>query len=85
MQSILFIILIQVQIGLTVTVWKRGWKWYSLLPIALLFNIGIVSSIFIGELGIWIANISLIVVQVLLIAIGGQNKVTHQSKGVEYA
>ncbi len=35
-------ILLLVEIGLTVAAWKRGWKWWSLVPLAISFFAGMI-------------------------------------------
>jgi hypothetical protein len=35
-------VLLLVEIGLTVAAWKRGWKWWSLLPLAASFFAGMI-------------------------------------------
>lgn len=57
------------EILLTITAWKRGWRWWALLPVAIVFGTAFLAGVVIGASGSKIENPDIFVIFDLLLII----------------
>jgi hypothetical protein len=77
--------LIIIQIVLTIFAWKKGWKWYSLIPVAVAFGVGFFIGIGVGSAGGSVSDLSGVVVLDILaiVALAIMCFVAPKSKQIE--
>ena len=72
--------LLLIQIGLTIWAWTRGWKWWSLIPVAVPFTIGLIVGASGGSYGGGMVTFDILAVIALIVMISVKKPVPPEEE-----